>query len=408
MRLGLGRAGAEWIVPTEVTLSRLDRDLKLFALSILLFAFAIGLYLRLLSTYALGLGASGFAIGLMNAAMLLVVTLSNAPGAWAARRFRLKPVIVGVWWLAGLAPLLFFLAPSWPWLFPGYLVAGLSFANNPAMKSYIYLKSEPHQAAGNFAILYGVYPLGLTIAPLIGGFVADVWSMTVVFLLSVVLYVASSACISMIHDTPYHSADSPWTLSGLWRRRRFRRYLIFFFAGFLAVFIGQDFVNPYLAQEHRQTFFALGVYSSLTALGASLLTIFMGRLVGARGPRIGIAGVLLFLFAGCALLLLGSSQIAWGFAALAFGAFDALRYVANSIVAPSFRGVPLAWGYAVFDTAMGLPMAAGALIGGLLFRLEASLPFAAVAAIAGGLLILLLLSGKAGGERDGAPVKPAE
>ncbi len=381
-------------------MSRLDRDLRLMALAILLFAFAIGLYLRLLSTYALELGASGFAIGLMNATMLLVVTLGNAPGAWAAKRFRLKPVIVMVWWLAGLAPLFYFLAPSWPWLLPGYVVSGLAFANNPAMKSYIYLKSEPQHAAGNFAILYGVYPLGLTAAPLFGGFAADRWGMSTVFIVSIVLYVLSSVCISLIKDTPYHSADSPWSLNELWRRRRFRRYLFFFFTGFLAVFVGQDFVNPYLAQEHGQSFFALGVYSSLTALGASALTIVMGRLTGSRGPRAGIAGVLAFLLAGSALLLLGTGQLTWGLAALALGSFDALRYVANSIVAPSFRGVPLAWGYAVFDTAMGLPMALGALLGGLLFRFSAALPFMVVAMIAGGLLVLLLFIGKTADEQS--------
>jgi predicted MFS family arabinose efflux permease len=386
-------------------LSRLDRDLKLFAVAILLFAFAIGLYLRLLSTYALELGASGFAVGLLNAIMLTAATLCSAPGAWAARRFRLKPVIVGVWWLAGLAPLFFFLAPSWPWLIPGYVVSGLSFANNPAMKSYINLKSEPARAASNFAVLYGVFPLGLVVAPLVGGFVADGWGMPTVFLLSIGMYVVSSLVVSLIRDTPYHSADASWSLASLWRRRRFRRYVIFFLAGFLAVYVGQDFVNPYLAQVHDQSFAALGVYSSLTALGTAALTFAMGRVTDLRGPRAGIGGVLLGLFAGCLLLLFGTGQIAWGLAALAFGSFDALRYVANGIVGHSFRGVPLAWGYAVFDTAMGLPMAAGALVGGLLYRVSAALPFAVVGAIAGGLLVVLLLIGKTvdeqtAGERD--------
>ena len=372
----------------------LDRDLKLFALAILLFAFAIGLYLRLLSTYAIGLGASGFAIGLLNAAMLSVIMISNAPGAWAARRFRLKPVIVAVWWLAALAPVCFYLAPSWPWLVPGYVFAGLSFANNPAMKSYVHLKSEPSRVARNFAILYGAFPLGLTVAPLIGGFMAEIWGMRAVFLISVGMYILSAMAISLIRDTPYHSADAPWSLASLWRKPRFRRYVVFFLAGFFAVYLGQDFVNPYLAQVHGQGFFALGIYSSLAALGTTVLTLVMGRVTDLYGPRAGIAGVLAFLLAGCLLLLLGPSQITWGLAVLALGAFDALRYVANGIVGPSFKGVPLAWGYAVFDTAMGVPMVLGALLGGLLYRFAVSLPFIVIGAIAACLLVLLLVTGK--------------
>lgn len=372
----------------------LDRDLKLFALAIMLFAFAIGSYLRLLSTYAIELGASGFEVGLLNAIMFAVVALGNAPGAWAARRFRLKPVIVAVWWLAVPAGLCFYLAPSWPWLIPGYVFSGLCWANNPAMKSYIYLKSEPTRAARNFAILYGVFPLGLTIAPLIGGFVAERSGMRTVFLMSVVLYVLSAASITMIRDTPYHTADMPWSLSSLWRARRFRRYVIFFFVGFLAVYVGQDFVNPYLAQVHDQDFFALGVYSSLAALGTALITLTMARVTDLHGPRAGIGGVLVFLLAGCVLLLVGWGPVTWGIAVLALGAFDALRYVATGVVGDSFKGIPLAWGYAIFDTATGLPMALGALLGGLLYRVAASLPFVVVGAIAAGLLVLLLIGGR--------------
>lgn len=373
---------------------RLDRDLKLFALAIFLFAFAIGLYLRLLSTYAITLGASGFAVGLLNAVMLCAVMLCNAPGAWAAKRFRLKPVIVAVWWLAGLAPVCFYLAPTWPWLVPGYVFSGLAFANNPAMKSYINLKSEPARAARNFAILFGVFPLGLTVAPLVGGFMAQRWGMRSVFLISVGMYILSAAAISLIRDTPYHSADAPWSLASLWRKPRFRRYVVFFLAGFFAVYVGQDFVNPYLAQVHDQGFFALGVYSSLAALGTTVLTLAMGRVTDLHGPRAGIAGTLAFLLLGCLLLLFGPSQITWGLAVVALGAFDALRYVANGIVGASFKGVPLAWGYAVFDTAMGVPMILGALLGGLMYRFAFSLPFAVIGVIAAGLLILLLVTGK--------------
>ena len=61
---------------------------------------------------------------------------------------------------------------------------------------------------------------------------------------------------------------------------------------------------------------------------------------------------------------------------LACGSYDALRFVATGIVGNSFKGMPLAWGYAIFDTVMGLPMAGGAVLGGLLYRVAYPLPFA--------------------------------
>jgi predicted MFS family arabinose efflux permease len=50
--------------------------------------------------------------------------------------------------------------------------------------------------------------------------------------------------------------------------------------------------------------------------------------------------------------------------------------------------MPLAWGYAIFDTVMGVPMACGAVLGGVLFRSGYALPFVVVIVIALGLLVL--------------------
>ncbi|MFA4964772.1 MAG: MFS transporter [Thermoleophilia bacterium] len=370
----------------------LDRDLKLLVASTVLFALGVGLYLQLFSVYALDLGASRFMIGVLNAAMLAVAAVSNIPGAWAARRFRLKPVIVVVWWLSVLASLSFFLAPSWPWLIPGLLITGLYFANNPAFKSYVYLKSDPARVARNFAAVYGSYPVGLIVAPSVGGALADRIGMRWVFLVSTGFFIASSLLITLIRDTTYHTADAPLSLRALACNRRFCRYLAFFLVGFLAVSMGQTFLSPYLAQVHDQGWTALGVYASLAALGSALLTVAMGRATDLYGPRASIGGVLVALLLGSVLLLTSASPLAWGFAVFFCGGFDALRMGATGIVGDSFTGMPLAWGYAIFDTVMGLPMAGGALLGGLLYRSGYALPFVLAIAIAAGLLVALAVT----------------
>jgi predicted MFS family arabinose efflux permease len=353
------------------------------------------MYLQLLYVYAAeDLSASRFTLGLLKAVMLAMLALGNIPGAWAARRFRLRPVIIAVWWLTVPAALSFYFAPSWPWLIPGLLITGLYQANNPALKSYIYLKSEPSRVASNLTIVYGSYPLGLVVAPLVGGWLAAEHGLRTVFLISAAVFTVSSVTASLIHDTPYHTADAPLSLAALRRNRRFRRYIVFFFAGFLAAYVGQTFLNPYLAQVHDQGYAALGVYSSLAALGAAVLTLGMGRVTDLYGPRAGISGVLLFLAGGATLLLVGWNPVVWGLAMLSCGAFDALRFVAAGIVGDSFAGMPLAWGYAIFDTVMGIPMVGGAVLGGLLYRAGYALPFVLVVVVAAGLLVVLLASGR--------------
>jgi MFS family permease len=375
----------------------LDRDLRLTAAANLLYALGVGMYLQLLYVYAMELGASRFTVGVLNALMIASWTAGLLPGAWAARRFRLKPVIVGVWWLTVPAGLSFFLAPSWPWLIPGLVFTGLYMINNPAWKSYIVLKSEPARVARNITVIFAMYPLGLIVAPLAGGFLAERYGMRLVFALSTVLFVASSTTVSFIRDTPYHTADGPLTLAGLRHNRRLHDYLWFFLLGYLAVYVGGAFLTPYLSQVHHQDYDQLGVYASLAALGAAVLTTAMGRATDRFGARAGMAGVLVFLLAGTGLLLAGWNPVVWGVAMVCCGAYESLRLVAAGMVNDSFGDMPTAWGFAIFDTVMGLPMACGAVLGGLLFRAGYALPFVVVIAISLVLLGLLAVQRRRGG-----------
>ena len=94
----------------------------------------------------------------------------------------------------------------------------------------------------------------------------------------------------------------------------------------------------------------------------------MGHATDRYGTRAGMAGVLIFLLAGTALLPAGWSPVVWGVAMACCGAYESLRLVAAGMVNDSFGDLPTAWGLAIFDTIMGLPMACGAVVGGLLSR----------------------------------------
>ena len=374
---------------------RIDRDLKLLALANILYATGLGLYMQLLFVYALQLGASRFAIGALNGIMIASIMLINIPGAWAATRFRLKGVLVAAWWLLVPTTLTFYFAPSWQWLIPGLILFGLTYANNPAFKAYIYLKSEPSSVGASMAFVFGAYSLGLVAAPLAGGWVADVAGMRTVFLISTVLYAASATAVCFLRDTPHHPPTGAWRARGLLLNRVFRGHVAFFFVGFLAVFVAQPFINPYLAQVHRQGYAALGIYSSLVALGSVAAVQLIGRLTDRWGARAGAASVLGLIVVGSAVLLVGANPGMWALAMLCCGAYDTFRYLPTMILPDSFGHMPLPWGYAIFDTVTGVPMVCGAVLGGLLYRTSFGLPFKVAIVIAGCLLVLTLIRGPA-------------
>jgi predicted MFS family arabinose efflux permease len=372
-------------------MARLDRDLRLLFVAIFLFAAGYGLFYQILYVYALSLGASRFTIGAMNAIVVVCTAAGLVPGAWAASRFRLKPVIAWVWWLLVPCGVIYALAPTWQWLIPGLVFFGASNANNPAFKAYIVLRSEPQRVARHMTLVLAAYPLGLILAPAAGGLIADTYGMRAVFVISTVIFALSATTASLLHDTPYHAPGEPLHLGSLRHNRAFRRLLAFFLVGFLAAYLAQPFLTPFMAQVHHLNYGQLGLYASIGAIGAALLGPAMGRVADLYSPRLAAGGVLVFLLVGAVLFMGGNNPAVWGLAFICYGSFDALRAVASGIVGKSFGTVPLAWGFAIFDTVMAAPMAAGSLLGGLLYRQSYYLPFVGVVVLTAALLVALLL-----------------
>jgi MFS family permease len=333
-------------------------------------------------------------IGALVALQLAMMALGYLPGAWATDHLRLKVVIVSVWWLTVPAALCFALAPSWPWLVPGYVITGLYYANNPALKVYIMLKSGPERMARNMAYIFASFPMGMALGPLVGGWLAGRYGMRPVLLLAAALYVASSIVVSLIADLPYHAAGRPWKVADLLENRVFRRNLAFFGCGFFTVYLAWPYVQPYFAQVHHLGYTALGMLAAVGAVGGSIVTFVAGRATDVRGHRQGIGITIVCLTAGAVLVLAGWGPPGWALAVFLYGAFDSFRFVTAGIVSHSFGTVPPVWGYAVFDASMGVPQAGAALAGGALVRVSYGLPFVVVAILGGAMLLALLLVGR--------------
>lgn len=371
---------------------RRDRDLTLMTMGVVFWALGYGMYYQLLGVYALRLGASRLQLGMLAAVMLSVSAAGMIPGAWAATRYSLRWVIAAVWWITVLAALSYAVAPTWQWLVPGLVLSGFTTANNAAMKVYILLKSGPSRVAGTMGIVFGATQIGFIVAPLAGGFLAARLGMRTVFVISACMFVISSTCVTLIRDVPYHCPGSAPSPRALLANRPFHRYLGFFAVGFLAIYLAQPFVSPFLAQVHGQGYAALGIFAAVASVGGATLSAVMGRAADRWGSRAAIGLLLIVLLAGLALLLIAHTRPVFGVAVLCLGAFDAFRYVAYGVSARSFGGLELAWGYGIFDAVMGIPMTCGALLGGALYRQSYRLPFIVAIGLCAALLASLVLS----------------
>ena len=230
------------------------------------------------------------------------------PGAWAASRFRLKTVIYAVWWLTVPTALLFAAAPSWPWLVPGLVLSGCYMANNPAFKAYIFLKSEPTHVARNMMFVYGAYPLGLIGAPSLGGLPRRPLRHAP----RVPRQRRAVRAVLDLRDAdpttrPTTSPTKPGACAPCATIASSAAISIFFVGGFLAIYLAQPFIAPFLAQVHHQGYGAIGIYTSLAAVGATVISQVIGRAVDLRGPRTGVVAALGLLLVGVVLLIAGTS-----------------------------------------------------------------------------------------------------
>lgn len=164
------------------------------------------------------------------------------------------------------------------------------------------------------AFVFGAYSLGLVAAPLLGGWIADHAGMRTMFLISTLIYAASATIVCFLRDTPHHPPAGEWRLADLRANRAFRGHVAFFFVGILAVYIVQPFINPYLAQVHGQGYAALGLYSSLVALGSVAMVQVMGRHTDHSGARAGAASVLGLMLMGSLVLIVGANPGMWAVA----------------------------------------------------------------------------------------------
>jgi len=119
------------------------------------------------------LGATVTNIGIFSMISTAESLLFQLPGGLIADRYGRKKIIIFGSFIRTLGPVLYFMAPTWEWVIPGALAAGMTSLYMPAFTA-IVAESLPSKRRGSG---YGVYNtitrIPNIIAPFIGGLVID-------------------------------------------------------------------------------------------------------------------------------------------------------------------------------------------------------------------------------------------
>ena len=305
--------------------------------------------------------------------------LGNIPGAWAAHRFRLKPVIVAVWWLTVPAALCFASRRRWPWLIPGLLSERLLHGQQPGLQG-LHLPQVGARARGaqHHPRLRHRIPPASSSRRSLGGYLAAArrHARRVLDQRRPVRRCRRSAASRSSATRPTTPPDEPWSLAHPARATGASAATS---ASSWSASSPSTSASPSSTPTSRrsidQGFQRRSASTRRWPRSAPPCSPSLGgRIADLRGAaRRRRARASSCLLAGPLLLLarLGAAALGRGACSCAAPSTPSASSPPASWATRSAT-IPLAWGYAIFDTVMGLPMVGGAILGGVLYRAAAS------------------------------------
>lgn len=271
----------------------MNRDARLVALALLLWGVGEGLFLYIEPLYIEQLGATPVQIGGLLSVANVVRAASYLPAGILADRVPRKWVMVGGWVMGLVGVLLVGLARSWQGLIPGLLVYALSAYCIPVINAYLAHAVGGRNLARTFTTVFAGYAAGGVLSPAVGGWLAEVTTMRMVYFASAILFAISLLAIVQVspQPVPTHVAVSVCWHSLL--NGRFIRFAAFVCLAFVAMYLAFPLAPNFLKDVGGWRVNRIGMLGSFQALGTALLNPLLGRLGdGGRGsePKNGDGG----------------------------------------------------------------------------------------------------------------------
>lgn len=383
------------VFSSNFLLGALNKDLKLLLLSNLIGAFGDGLYSYIWPIYIRGLGATPAEVGIVFAILGLASALTPIPGGFLADRYDRKKIMIFAWLIWIPVPLIFSIAQHWSQLIPGSFLYGC-FIGGPASSAYVATSAKKEKMASTFTTLSAAWWFGYIFSPGVGGYIATLFGMKLVFYLSFALYALATVFILFVksqHATKPSEQSHPSSLIPF-RRKKLLIWSSFFAAIFFVLVLFRPCVTQFLEDVYTLSEFQIGILGSTTFASSAILVMGIGKL-GDKWKKSGAIFVsLLLTFISISILISFTDFLVLALASFLMGAsytiWSMMSAVMGSLTPEASRG---RW-MAVAQTASLLAAFPAPYIGGIFYEASPYNPFMAatiaIPLLAGLALIILL------------------
>ena len=296
--------------------------------------------------FVLSLGAPMSTLGLLESLggrRGIVTALIQPIGGWLSDRLGRKPLVAMGSLLGLLVMVLYVLASitgNWQWLLPGVILLGVTLASSPAEISLVAESAQASQRGLAYSLQLTSWIVPGIFAPALGGFIADHWDFTSVFVVRFGLEALRLLLILwLLKETlsRINRGISLGELKGVLSRMVVppRKLRGFYWAMAMDIFVwglGAAILFGMLSETYGFTTFQLGVMSGLLSLTWALSQLPIGRLIDRYGCKLFLA-----LSEVIGIIVVGGWLFSTSF--IAFAALYALFGLVAATWAPALRAL---------------------------------------------------------------------
>lgn len=361
----------------------MTRDLRLIALSLVVWGIGEGMFFYFQPLYLQQLGADPVQIGAILGMAGLAMAVTHIPAGALADHIGRKGIMVTAWAFGMLSTWLMFLARSLPVFVCALLLYSLTAFVASPMSSYVTAARGQWSVARALTTVSAAFNAGGILGPLIGGQLAERFSLRTVYGIAAALFVVSTALILLIRPQATEPSPAASRYRALLTRGPYLGFLVLVFAVVFAMYLSWPLTPNFLQNVRHVSLGQIGVFGAFYALGVVVLNLTLGRLAPRRAFLIAQATVGL----SAVLLWRGTAAPWYAIGYFLAGGLRTARSLVTAQVERLVHSAEMGFAYGLTETVQGAALMASPPLAGYLYQLQPSLPYP----VAVGLIALVLL-----------------
>jgi MFS family permease len=341
----------------------MTRDLKIVSASMLTWGIGEGMFFIFQPLYIQQLGADPILIGVILGINGLVMSLSQIPAGYLADKVGRRPLMWFSWICGLVSAWVMGLAPSLGFFVVGLLLYGVTSSVMAPLNTYVQGARGKWSVGRAVSFISATYNVGGILGPILGGFVAETFTLRAVYYAAGVLFAVSTLIILFIKKQPIADLTVIEGDGHLLRNRQFLSILAVLSLVMIAVTLPQPLAPNFLQNQRGLSLGQIGQLGSIGALGSVLMMLIFGSLSAGKAMMIGQGGLMLFSL----LIWQGGGFIWFGLGYFFMGGYRLCRAMTVALVRPVVREREVGLAFGMVESLNALAFMIAPILAGFLY-----------------------------------------